>query len=226
VTGFDLRDLASIPDPLAAQPTPPGRDAAAPPAAERGPTRKTLRHRRVFAILSVYVWLLAVQVFIGIRNDVPAWIMILHVGVPTLLGSVALWLALRPGRLGLGPSFRAVGSFVAVASVVFGVAALCTPCIEAGLPLLKNSFLCGDWILAIAVVPLFALAWATKRTWAAGAGFRSALLGAAVGFTAAGMQALHCAHSDGMHVLLGHGWPIVVLGAGAYILLRQRLRIA
>jgi hypothetical protein len=121
---------------------------------------------------------------------------------------------------------RGVAMFTGVAVVVFGVAALCTPCMERGLPLLQNSFLCGDWIMGIAVLPLLGLVWAARRTWAAGAGFRSALLGAAVGFTAAGMQALHCAHSDGLHVLIGHGWPVIALGALAYFLLGNRLKIA
>ncbi|NUP08795.1 MAG: DUF1109 family protein [Polyangiaceae bacterium] len=229
---FDLADFASIPDPLAkpARSAPPGPVPAAAPApvapSEVGPTRSTLHKRRLIAILVAFSWLFAVQIFIGIRDDVPAWIMVLHVGVPTLLGSVALWLAVQPGRVGLGPSMKAVAGFVVAAAVVFGVASLCTPCLERGLPLVQNSFLCGDWIMGIAIVPLAALAWAQRRSFAAGWGFRSGLLGISVGFTAAGMQALHCAHSDGMHVLLGHGWPVIGMGLLGYFLLRDRLRVA
>lgn len=227
---FDLRELASIPDPLEGRIRPASANESAvvptPVNAEVGPTRTMLRRRRLFAVVLGFAWLLAIQIAIGIRPDVPGWIMALHVGVPMLLGAIALWLAVHPGPVGLGPSVKSVAAFGVGAALVFGVASLCTPCLESGVVLAESSFLCGDFIMAIAVVPLIAIAWAQRRSWAAGVGFRTALLGSAVGFSAAGMQALHCPHSDGLHVLFGHGWPVVALGLVAYLLLRKKLQVA
>lgn len=221
---FDIEELSSIPDPLAVRAAPiaaPVRPSVAP-----GPTRSTVRMRRVLSVIFGVAWLVAIQLVIGIRTDLPPLLYFAHVGVPALLGGVAMWIALRPGPAGLGPSVKAMAIFVAVAPVAFAGAALCGPCVEQGLALAESIFLCGDFIIAIAILPLLALVWAQRRTWAAGSGFRSVMLGAAVGFTAAGMQALHCAHSDRYHVLVGHGWPVIFIALLGYFAIRRTMRIA
>lgn len=224
MSNFELPDFSAIPDPLAAHRSPP--PAPAPPApaqVELGPTRSTTRRRRLIAVAVGFGWLFLVQLLIGIRSDVPPWIMLLHAGVPTALGALALYLALRPGKVGVGPSVRSVAVFALIATATFAGAALVTPCATQTMGYVEGSLLCGDITVLIAVIPLAIIAWAQRRSFVAGAGYRSALLGASVGLAAAGMQALHCIESDRYHVLFGHGWPVLAMAAAGYLLLRKRL---
>jgi hypothetical protein len=229
VSQVDLPDFSAIPDPLAAHgsaQTPATSVAPAPPREAVGPTRSAVIRRRLAAVALGFGWLFLVQVVIGLRSGVPMWIMALHAGVPTALGAVALYLALRPGKVGVGPSARSVITFGVIGAATFSVAALATPCATQTMGYVEGSLLCGDITVLIAIVPLAAIAWAQRGTFVAGAGFRSALLGASVGFAAAGMQALHCIESDRYHVLFGHGWPVIALGLAAYLLLRKKLAVS
>jgi hypothetical protein len=112
------------------------------------------------------------------------------------------------------------------APIIFVVAAMCTPCFESASEVAWSSFLCGDALLVLALLPLGLFAWAHRRTAVAGAGFRGAIAGGAIGLVAAGFQALHCVHSDGLHVALGHGWPIIVLGLLGGLLVSRVTRVA
>ncbi len=232
---LDLDALRSIPDPLGATPRAPKLAAVSgeAPRPAAGPTRSVLRRRRTLVVALGLAWLFAIQLVIGIRGDVPFALMFLHVAVPSLLGAGALWLALDPGRAGVGPTIRSTSIFAVVASVVFAASMLLGPAVlgDAGVVqgedssnFFEKAFLCGDFILALAVVPLIGLAWVQRRTAPSSAGIKSALFGVAAGFTAGGLQALHCAHSDAPHVVLGHGWPVLVMGLVAWIAFRKTVR--
>ncbi len=205
----DLPDFNLIPDPLA------GRARAVPalaPASPAGPSRSVISKRRWVAITVGLVWLLATPLIWGYRLDIPTEQLVLHVGVPTALGVIALLLAFSRGRNGLGPGLVPSIAFAVAAPLVFVAASLMTPCFDSASTVAWTSFLCGDVLLVLALLPLGLLAWAQRRSFAASAGVRSMLVGGAVGLVAAGFQALHCVHTDGFHVAIGHGWPVIVLG--------------
>lgn len=222
MTDLDF-DIGSIPDPLAAHPQAPLPSAVSPTP---GPTRAVLKRRRLLVVLGSIAWLTVIQIIIGVRMDLPIEVRLAHVGVPALLGAIALWLAFDPGPAGLGPSWRSVVGFAVLSPIAFIAAAFVAPCLEDAATLADGIFFCGDFIMAVGVVPMLALTWAQHRSFAAAAKPRSALLGVSVGFTAAGLQALHCAHSDGIHVLLGHSWPILVMGLIAGLFLQRQTRVA
>lgn len=219
-------DLDSIPDPLAAYPQASEPLPALAPPPQVGPTRATLQRRRLLAVFGSIAWLILIQIIIGIRTDLNLTVRLAHVGVPALLGAIALWLALEPGPSGLGPSWRSVIGFTVLSPFAFVAAALVAPCLEDAATLADGIFFCGDFIMAVGVVPMLALTWAQQRSFAAAAKPRSALLGVSVGFTAAGLQALHCAHSDGIHVLIGHSWPVLLMGLIAGLFLHRQMRVA
>jgi hypothetical protein len=211
---FDIADLASIPD-LPARPArePSRATPPEPPASERGPTREAIARRRLVATVAALVWLVVLLLALGLRHDLaPTWEVLAHAGLPALFGAVALYTALAPGPIGLGPSIRATVALAVGAPLVFALAAYTFPKIDGGHEL-RAAFFCGDWGLILGAVPLAALAWAQRRTCAAAAPWRSALLGVAMGLVGAATLGMHCANGDGLHVALGHAWPVVVLGA-------------
>jgi len=225
---IDLRDLESIPDPLRAAATVPRPQRAlpVPSANDVGPTRSALRSRRVVALLAGALWLLLTPLLWGYRSDIPFEQLALHVALPAALGAAALVLAFSSGKAGLGPGVRPAIALGVAAPLVFIAAALCTPCHESVSEVAWSSFLCGDALLALALLPLGLLAWAQRRTAVAGARYRGVIAGGAIGLVAAGFQALHCVHSDGWHVAFGHGWPIVALGALGGLVVSRVTRVS
>ncbi len=212
-TSFDLGDLSSIPD-YPPQGTDPGASRAPPePPSERGPTRSEILRRRRLAMLVGGAWLALLLVILGVRHDFQLSLEILaHAGLPALLGAAALYAALAPGSVGLGPNARTTVALAVGGPIAFMLCALAFPAIEDG-HTVRAAFFCGDWGLLLGGVPLAALAWAQQRTCAAAAPWRSALLGVAMGLVGVATLGMHCANGDGWHVALGHGWPVLVLGA-------------
>jgi hypothetical protein len=221
---LDLEAFAAIPDPLGERVS--SDPDASPERALPGPTRRVLHRRRAFALVFAPLWLLFVQIVIGIRGDLPVPYLVAHVGVPAGLGALAIALALSAGPFGLGPTWRSVGLYAVIAPVVFVASAFVTPAKERGAELAESVVMCGDFIMAAAIIPLFLLIWAQRKTFAAGAGRRSALLGVGVGFLAGAAQVLHCAHDDGLHIAVGHSWPAVAMGLLGGLGLRYLLRVA
>jgi len=221
---LDLEALGAIPDPLGDRM--PDDPDAAPEGALPGPTRRVLHRRRAFALIFAPLWLLFVQIVIGIRSDLPVPYLIAHVGVPAGLGALAIALALSAGPFGLGPTWRSVGAYAAIAPAIFAASAFVTPARENGAELAESVVMCGDFIMGAAIVPLFLLIWAQRRTFAGGAGRRSALLGVGVGFLAGAAQVLHCAHDDGLHIAVGHSWPAVAMGLVCGLGFRYLLRVS
>jgi hypothetical protein len=222
---FDLRELDAIPDPLSPA-RQAGRPSHAAPVASPGPTRQTLRNRRVLALFVGLAWLLLTPMLWGYRSNIPPTQIALHIALPTALGVAALVLAFSPGKAGVGPPLKQALVLGVAAPIIFVIAAMSTPCFESPSEVAWSSFLCGDALLALALLPLGVFAWAQRRTAVAGAGFRGVMAGGAIGLVAAGFQALHCVHSDGLHVALGHGWPVIVLGLVGGFLVSRVTRVA
>ena len=210
---LEMPDLDAIPDPLAARslrPLPP------PPAlpTEASPTHGALRRRRVIALSLGAAWMIAIVAFFGLRGDLaPSPLLLAHVGLPALLG-----------RSGLGPSARTTLVLALAGPLAFVVTAAMFPTHDSGAHLAKGIFICGDLVLLLGAVPLAALTWAARRTCVTGAPWRSALLAIAIGLGGATALGMHCNVTDGLHVALGHGWPIVALGVIGWGLVRRVTR--
>lgn len=221
---FDVRDLQGIPDPIDGRslgPVPPARAAGAP-----GRTRGDLRRARLVALVVGVTWVVALVFLLGLRGDLAVTpVMLAHIGLPALLGGTTLGLALWPGRLGLGAHVVPTVIVALGGPIAFVALAAAFPATEDRSTLARGVFICGDIVLLLGAVPLAAVAWAQRRTAVTAAPWRSVLLGVAVGLAGAAALGMHCNIADGLHVALGHGWPIVALGIIGWGLVRRVTRV-
>jgi hypothetical protein len=209
VRDFDLAELGQIPDPLAGEVQPVAQAPTMPK--EVSATRATVRRRRLLAMAFSVVWMGGLLATMGVASEnLTVWGRLLACLLPAALGVWALGLALSPGKSGLGPSVkRAVVTLLAVPALFVGVSLLSGVTGALG----KDSFICGELILVLGVVPLLALGLALRHSSPSRSLVRSALLGSAVGLLAATVQAVHCPKTEILHSLMGHGVPVIVLGA-------------
>jgi hypothetical protein len=220
--------FGDVPDPFAGAKAP-----ARPlrlPELPLTPDRTLVRKRRLAALFGSLVWIgLHITVF-GVRRDLGE-LPLAYVGgqilLPFAFAVLALAVALGSGKLGLG---MRVGLVIALA--VIGPASFAL--IAAGAPMpaeapdgavgLSGMLLCFDITLACAAVP-FLLAMLTLRgAFAAAARIRSALVGAGVGLLAGATINLHCANVAPIHMLLGHGLPVIIATLLGALLLALRAR--
>lgn len=214
--------LGEIPDPA----TPA---AAAPPlklpSHSAAPTRQVVRRRRVLALIGGVSWIVAHLAVYGIRTDLtalPFLYVAAQIVLPALLATASLIVALGPGRLGLGFKFGLVSTLAVVGPASFCFIAFGAPVPHEAEPAtLVDTFLCFDITLAGVAVPLLCAAITLRGAFAAGARWRSALVGAGIGLFAGATMNLHCPNVAPTHMLLGHGLAVVVaalLGALALVL--------
>lgn len=224
----DLSSLKDIPDPV--PPEGPGADGTdrlrrTLPVA---PTRSSAGRRRVAAIGVSVAWLVCHLVAFGVRQDMsqlPAGYVAAQVGLPILFGSACLAVALAPGRLGLGIGIGVVGTMAVLGPLSFWLLALGMPVPHAPGPtpfsFWLGSLLCLDITLSWAAAPLLLLALALRRSFAADATRRSALVGAALGLLSGGAINLHCANVEPWHMATGHGVPVLLAALlGAFLVVR------
>lgn len=213
--------LDEILDPIADGPEAlretPGVQFRPPSLAAESPTRAAVHRRRWAALLGSVSWLGLHLAVYGVRTDLrelpPAYV-IAQIALPVVFASASLWVALGAGPRGLG--FR-VGMISALA--VLGPAAFCA--VALGAPVPRNpeaasfldTLLCFDITAAWVAVPLLCAAVSLHGAFAAGARWRSALVGAGIGLFAGATMNLHCANVAPVHVLFGHG--LAVVGAAA-----------
>ena len=156
----------------------------------------------------------------GIRSDfarLPAEYVALQIVLPALIGAASLLLAVAPGKLGLGLAVSVVAGFTVLGPLSFW---LCAALLNAPHPApdsLRQSgrfwlgaLVCLDITLAWAAAPLLLAALTLRRAFPTGAGWRSGLVGAALGLLSGAAINLHCPNVNQGHMLLGHGIPIVV----------------
>lgn len=220
------REFLAIPDPLAGRS--PARPLAplSPAALGSGgpsPTRADMARRRRVALGLGALWALLIPLVFGLRGDLASPPVLLQVLLPALLACAALWTSQRPRR-GLGPSAVEILALGAASSALFVATALLAPCEQRGATLVQNALVCGGIELAFSVVPVLLAAWALRRSAVVGPAARGAAVGLAVGFATATALTLHCPQFDGLHVLLGHGLPVLLALGLAALSLRRALR--
>lgn len=213
----DLSFLKEIPDPVASAPPAPAGPAPRFAASAPAPVRSSARRARLLALAVSLLWLTAHLSIYGLRGDLqrlPASYLLLQVGLPALLGALSLWLALAPGRLGLGLSIGVISGLAVAGPLTFWLVAVGLPVPYAeGEPanFWLGSLVCLDITLAWAAAPLLLAAVVLRRAFPSAALWRTALVGAAVGLLCGAAINLHCATLHPGHLLAGHGMPILLV---------------
>jgi len=219
-----------IPDPLSTAGPELARLAEPLRRGFSGPDRKQVRRRRAAALLLSLGWLATHLLVFGVRNDLdalPAAYLVSHVGAPLVLGLAAAWLALRPGRVGLGPPRVWAVALTLGGPLSFGLlgaisssASLPAPDAQPWL----SALLCSDLMLVWMSVPLFAAALALRGAFAASAVWRSALVGTSIGLLSGVTINLHCENSEAFHLVVGHGVPVALASLLGAFVVRHWLR--
>jgi hypothetical protein len=153
----------------------------------------------------------------GVRENfalLPTSYVVLQIALPLLLGVASLVVALSPGRWGLGLTLGVVLALALLGPVSFILMALGVPVpaplVDASVPSWADHCLCLDLTLVWMSVPLLLAALNLRRAFTGAAAWRGALLGGASGLVAAGLMNLHCASASRVHLLFGHGLPVVI----------------
>lgn len=214
--------LGEIPDP-----SPPAGHTAPLrlPSLSDAPPRQVVKRRRALALLGGVSWIGAHLAVYGIRTDLSALpfpYVAAQIVLPALLATASLVVALGSGKLGLGLKIGVVSTLAILGPASFCFIALGAPPPRASDPsTLIDTFLCFDITIAGVAVPLLCAAITLRGAFAAGARWRSALVGAGIGLFAGATMNLHCPNVAPAHMLLGHGLAVVVaaaLGALALVL--------
>jgi hypothetical protein len=210
---LDLSKLGEIPDPLEGA----GAQApiALPEALGASPTRADARRRRLVAVTAAAAWVVGVVVILGLRGDLGhgATRTVVQIVLPAVFGAAVIVTALSAGPAGLGSrTTRLVGS-LAVAATLFPLAAL----LGSGVLLddhpgmLGAIATCFALVVLLGGVPLLALSYGLRRSFAANAQWRSVLVAAGAGLFGAAALGTHCSTHCGLHMAAGHALPAILL---------------
>jgi hypothetical protein len=209
-----MAQLAEIPELPPPNSPPASQVSQRPPSLPVAPTRALLRRRRVTALVGSLAWLGVHLAVYGVRSDLhelPPPYVVAQIVLPVAVASGSLYVALDRGRFGLG---RKVGLISALA--LLGPASYCALALMAPPPHVPefgswvDTFLCFDLTAVWVAVPLVCATVALRNAFVAGARWRSALVGAAVGLFAGATMNLHCPNVAPVHMLLGHGLAVVI----------------
>lgn len=223
-----LARLSEIPDPGSDASLDPPRLRA--PALVVAPERAAVRKRRLAALAASVAWVGTHLAVYGIRSDfdrVSLLYVVAQVLLPFVLAFASLLIALAPGRLGLGAKVWLIGALALLGPATFCLIALGAPApyvVPAGAGSLIGVLVCFDITVAWAAVPLLLAVLSLRGAFAASSGLRSALVGAAAGLFAGATMNLHCPNVSSLHVLLGHGLPVVLAAAAGAAFLAFRTR--
>ncbi len=221
-------DLARVPDPFARE------DSSAVPAMRAPPKFASPPRARRRALIAgatgaALLYEGAGLAFFKMRPDLgttSSGLVALELALPLVVGLVAFAAAARRGPLGLGEPTARLASWVTGALVVFAVATL------AAFPgeIVDGAFwsrtkTCILVTTALGAGPLLLATWALRNTFAAAAPWRTAAVGVFSGALAAATIALVCPDGGALHVLIGHGAMMLVLGVLAAAVVSRAARI-
>lgn len=218
--------FGDIPDPLSPPkaPVPPLRL----PELDASPERAQVRTRRIAALVGSFAWLVVHLTVLGIRRDLgalPPLYSLAQIFLPFVVAVLSLFVALGSGKLGLGMKVGWVSALAILGPASFVLIAFGAPVpgeVPAGVATLLGIFVCFDITVAWAGVPLLLAALTLRGAFAASAVWRSALVGAGAGLFAGATMNLHCPNVAPMHMLFGHGFPVILATlAGAWLLVSR-----
>ena len=225
----DLSALfAEIPDPGAELPS--LSPALRVPELGASPARDTVRKRRQAAFAGSAAWLSTHLAVYGVRSDLHG-LSLLYVAaqilLPVLVASASLFAALSYGKLGLGSKIGLISALVLLGPLAFCLIAFGAPIPHATAAddsSLLGILVCFDITVAWTAVPLLCAALTLPGAFATGVRWRSALVGAGIGLFAGATMNLHCPNAAPLHVLTGHGLPVIVATILGALLLAYRTR--
>lgn len=180
------------------------------------PARDTVRKRRVAALTASATWLLTHLAVYGVRTDLhglPVLYVAAQILLPFAVALASLFAALAYGKLGLGAKIGLISGLALLGPLAFCLVAFGAPLPTASAPGDSSALgilVCFDITVAWTAVPLLAATLTLRGAFATGARWRSALIGAAVGLFAGATMNLHCPNVAPLHMLAGHGLPVIV----------------
>jgi hypothetical protein len=204
-TELDREALFDIPDPYAAS---EWTDAVVPRVDELppAPTRMQLRATRVLAVAVAAACDIALVMAMGLRGGkagITPGVVLLGVGLP-LLGAAG---AVAVAQSSASRRNTVMGS-IAIAYLVFTATALATR--GPGSVSAEAMVRCMVVGAGLSAVPVLVSILCMRRAFATAIRSRSAAIGVASGLLAAAATRMHCGDDALLHVLLGHGAPVVV----------------
>ena len=200
------------------------------PANVAAPGRTTVRKQRIAALVASVAWVGTHLAVYGIRSDfarVSLLYLVAQVLLPFVLAIASLVVALAPGRLGLGAKIGLISTLALLGPTTFCLIALGSPppyVAPDGAGSLIGVLVCFDITVAWAAIPVLLAALSLRGAFAAGSRLRSGLIGAAAGLFAGATMNLHCPNVSSVHVLFGHGLPVVLEAAAGALFLAFRTR--
>jgi hypothetical protein len=200
------------------------------PALVAAPERTTVRKQRLAALLASVAWVGTHLTVYGIRNDfdrVSLLYVVAQVLLPFVLAIASLMVAVAPGRLGLGMKLGLISTLALLGPATFCLIAFGSPppyVVPVGAGSLIGVLVCFDITVAWAAMPLLLAVLSLRGAFAAGSRLRSALVGTAAGLFAGATMNLHCPNVSSLHVLLGHGLPVVLTATAGAVFLTFRTR--
>jgi len=224
---FDI-ELARIPDPFARE-----AGAALPPsvalARPASPSRSRRRALALAAACGAVFYEAVILAFFKTRPDLGTTstaLVALELAVPLGVAALALAGAAKSGRLGLGEPAAKLAAWVTGAPLLFALVTLAAfPHEVADGAFWSRTQTCFLVTALLGLGPLALAAFALRNTFAAAAGWRTAAIGIASGALAASTIALVCPDGGALHVLVGHGAMMLVMGLLSAALIRSTTRI-
>jgi hypothetical protein len=211
----EFDDLLHIPDPYA-------HDAGAAPPAPRvtpAPTRGMLRAIRIASTAIGVAFSIAVLTVCGHRLSIHSPLALVAYGMvaPLLCGVLGLWLAARANL----SRVQAI-AITALTAVFFALSAYLTRADGDGT--LRGCAECmwmGSWIsLALFGVAAFA----SRHMFVTGAMRKTIVMGIACALLGAAVHRIHCDNDAFVHVLVGHGIPVMIVALCAALAARRITR--
>jgi hypothetical protein len=178
------------------------------------PTRAEVMRRRRAALALSVAWLTVQFLAFGLRGDLAklsAGYVLGLIGAPFSAGVLAIVAAARHGPLGLGARPALLVTLALVCPLIFLVAGLAMPAPYPGGEsgnLMFGAY-CLNSTIAWALLPIASAAAVLRGAFAAGALWRSALLGGGCGLVAAALFTLHCPVVGKAHLLVAHGGAVL-----------------
>jgi hypothetical protein len=232
VSDFDLDRLGDVPDPLAFEGALEGRPLPPMPTAiAASPTRQQVGNLRVAALLAALAYDVAWIAIMNKRDDLRTlspWTLLAEISIPFAAAVLALLAASAPGSRGLGEPKARLATMSLLAPAVFIVSTVALSRLVPGVgeddagPFWAHAFRCFLWTSLYALGPLLFAAWAFRRSFVTAPAWKMSSLGVAAGAAGAATMVFVCSVGTPMHVLVGHGGPMLV-GALLGIVLGRRL---